>query len=177
MRPSLWSESALLLKARARSMVSKNLLKSASPREGINEASASPFSFITWRNCVSERSIIVFGICESLPAKHHPVKAAFPRKTCEKAGIDTNVRDIIPFQKKRTATGTMLKEISALKFNDKGLVPAIAQDIRTGEVLMMAWMNAEALEKTVQTGKAHYFSRSRDSLWLKRDFRQLPGGS
>jgi len=61
----------------------------------------------------------------------------------------------------------MLKEISALKFNDKGLVPAIAQDIRTGEVLMMAWMNAEALEKTVQTGKAHYFSRSRDSLWLK----------
>lgn len=61
----------------------------------------------------------------------------------------------------------MLNEISSLKFNDKGLVPAIAQDERTGEVLMMAWMNAEALEKTVQTGKAHYYSRSRSSLWLK----------
>lgn len=61
----------------------------------------------------------------------------------------------------------MLNEIGALKFNDKGLVPAIAQDVRTGEVLMMAWMNAEALEKTVQTGKAHYYSRSRNSLWLK----------
>lgn len=61
----------------------------------------------------------------------------------------------------------MLTEISSLKFNDQGLVPAIAQDIRTGEVLMMAWMNAEALEKTISTGKATYYSRSRNSLWLK----------
>ncbi|CAG1066147.1 phosphoribosyl-ATP pyrophosphohydrolase / phosphoribosyl-AMP cyclohydrolase [uncultured bacterium] len=57
--------------------------------------------------------------------------------------------------------------ISALKFNEKGLVPAIAQDASTGEVLMMAWMNAEAVEKTLSTGKAHYYSRSRNSLWLK----------
>ena len=61
----------------------------------------------------------------------------------------------------------MLNGINSINFNDKGLVPAIAQDEKTGEVLMMAWMNAESLEKTVQTGKAHYFSRSRNSLWLK----------
>lgn len=61
----------------------------------------------------------------------------------------------------------MLKDTGSIKFNDKGLVPAIAQDELTGEVLMMAWMNAESLEKTISTGKAHYFSRSRNSLWLK----------
>ena len=61
----------------------------------------------------------------------------------------------------------MLKDTGSIKFNDKGLVPAIAQDETTGEVLMMAWMNAESLEKTISTGKAHYFSRSRNSLWLK----------
>lgn len=61
----------------------------------------------------------------------------------------------------------MLTEINSLKFNEKGLVPAIAQDIRTGEVLMMAWMNAEALEETISTGKATYYSRSRNSLWRK----------
>lgn len=61
----------------------------------------------------------------------------------------------------------MLNGTNSIKFNDKGLVPAIAQDEKTGEVLMMAWMNAESLEKTVSTGKAHYYSRSRNSLWLK----------
>ena len=48
-----------------------------------------------------------------------------------------------------------------------GLVPAIAQDHQTGEVLMMAWMNQEAFEETVRTGKAVYFSRSRNKLWRK----------
>ncbi|AAS94597.1 phosphoribosyl-AMP cyclohydrolase [Nitratidesulfovibrio vulgaris] len=48
-----------------------------------------------------------------------------------------------------------------------GLVPAIAQDADTGEVLMMAWMNAEAFEMTLKTGEAHYFSRSRGRLWHK----------
>jgi phosphoribosyl-AMP cyclohydrolase len=48
-----------------------------------------------------------------------------------------------------------------------GLVPAIAQDADTGEVLMMAWMNAEAYEETVRTGRACYFSRSRNRLWRK----------
>ena len=48
-----------------------------------------------------------------------------------------------------------------------GLVPAIAQDADTGEVLMMAWMDVEAFEHTVRTGKATYFSRSRKRLWVK----------
>ena len=48
-----------------------------------------------------------------------------------------------------------------------GLVPAVAQDADTGEVLMLAWMNAEAFEETVRTGRAVYFSRSRGRLWRK----------
>ena len=47
------------------------------------------------------------------------------------------------------------------------LIPAIAQDAKTGEVLMLAYMNDEALAKTRETGKAHYWSRSRNKLWLK----------
>jgi len=54
-----------------------------------------------------------------------------------------------------------------LKFDDKGLITAIAQDHETNEILMLAFMNLEAIEKTVETGKAHYFSRSRGKLWLK----------
>lgn len=57
--------------------------------------------------------------------------------------------------------------IDNVKFDDKGLVPAIAQDSETGEVLMLAYMNREALEKSVETGLAHYFSRSRQKLWMK----------
>jgi phosphoribosyl-AMP cyclohydrolase len=48
-----------------------------------------------------------------------------------------------------------------------GLVPAIAQDVDTGEVLMLAWMNREAYEETLRTGRACYFSRSRGRLWRK----------
>ncbi len=58
-------------------------------------------------------------------------------------------------------------DISKIKFDSNGLVPAIAQDINTSEVLMMAYMNSEALEKTLSTGRAHYWSRSREKLWLK----------
>ncbi|MBI5049199.1 MAG: bifunctional phosphoribosyl-AMP cyclohydrolase/phosphoribosyl-ATP diphosphatase HisIE [Deltaproteobacteria bacterium] len=58
-------------------------------------------------------------------------------------------------------------DINTIKFDEKGLVPAIAQDYVTGDVLMMAYMNREALEKTLSTGRAHYFSRSRNKLWLK----------
>ena len=56
-----------------------------------------------------------------------------------------------------------------IKFNDQGLVPAIAQEATTGEVLMMAWMNEEALRATLETGRATYWSRSRDELWVKGD--------
>ena len=53
------------------------------------------------------------------------------------------------------------------KFNADGLIAAIAQDADTNEVLMLAWMNAEALAATLDTGRATYWSRSRQSLWVK----------
>jgi phosphoribosyl-ATP pyrophosphohydrolase/phosphoribosyl-AMP cyclohydrolase len=53
------------------------------------------------------------------------------------------------------------------KFNDQGLVPAVAQDARSGELLMLAWMNAEAWRKTLSTGEAHFWSRERNALWRK----------
>jgi phosphoribosyl-ATP pyrophosphohydrolase/phosphoribosyl-AMP cyclohydrolase len=57
--------------------------------------------------------------------------------------------------------------IDHIRYNDQGLVPAIAQDYLDGTVLMMAWMNRDALEKTLQTGQAWYWSRSRGELWHK----------
>ena len=56
---------------------------------------------------------------------------------------------------------------ATLRYNDQGLVPAIAQEAETGEVLMLAWMNAEALARTLETGRATYWSRSRQSFWVK----------
>lgn len=53
------------------------------------------------------------------------------------------------------------------KFNADGLIAAIAQDADTGEVLMMAWMNEQALRATLDTGRATYWSRSRQTLWIK----------
>lgn len=57
--------------------------------------------------------------------------------------------------------------IEQLKWTEDGLIPAIAQDHKSGRVLMMAWMNREALEKTIQEGRAIYWSRSRKKLWRK----------
>lgn len=54
-----------------------------------------------------------------------------------------------------------------LHYNDQGLIPAIVQDADTGQVLMMAWMNQEALETTLRTGQTHFWSRSRQTLWHK----------
>ena len=56
---------------------------------------------------------------------------------------------------------------SELKFDQYGLIPAIVQDMATKEILMVAWMNAEAFRMTKETGKAHFWSRSRQELWLK----------
>lgn len=58
-------------------------------------------------------------------------------------------------------------DIERIKYNDQGLVPAIAQDYLDGTVLMMAWMNRESLSKTLETGQAWYWSRSRQELWHK----------
>lgn len=57
--------------------------------------------------------------------------------------------------------------LNNLKFDANGLIPAIAQDHASGEVLMMAWMNRESLERTMATGRATYWSRSRQSFWVK----------
>ncbi|MDQ6951433.1 MAG: phosphoribosyl-AMP cyclohydrolase [Mariprofundales bacterium] len=57
--------------------------------------------------------------------------------------------------------------LDAIQFNDAGLVPAIAQEVSSGRVLMMAWMNAEAVTQTLATGFAHYYSRSRQCQWKK----------
>ena len=57
--------------------------------------------------------------------------------------------------------------LDAITFDAKGLVPAIAQQHDSGEVLMMAWMNREAVARTLSTGEVHYWSRSRAALWHK----------
>ena len=57
--------------------------------------------------------------------------------------------------------------LSRLVFNDQGLIPVVTQDNATGEVLMFAWMDQAALERTVATGQMTYFSRSRGELWIK----------
>jgi phosphoribosyl-AMP cyclohydrolase len=57
--------------------------------------------------------------------------------------------------------------ISQINFNEVGLVPVIAQDSSSNEVLMLAWMNAEAVQLTIDTGLATYFSRSRNKIWVK----------
>jgi phosphoribosyl-AMP cyclohydrolase len=54
-----------------------------------------------------------------------------------------------------------------LRFNADGLVPVIAQEAETGEVLMLAWMNAEAVRRTLATGRVTYWSRSRQAFWVK----------
>ena len=54
-----------------------------------------------------------------------------------------------------------------LKFDANGLIPAIIQEQKTGRVLMMAWMNRASLEKTIATGKTHFWSRSRQKFWMK----------
>lgn len=57
--------------------------------------------------------------------------------------------------------------IPELKYDDKGLIPAIIQDVNSNEVLMMAYMNKTSLEKTLETGKTHFWSRSRQKYWMK----------
>ena len=54
-----------------------------------------------------------------------------------------------------------------LKFDSNGLIPAIIQEQKSGRVVMMAWMNRASLEKTIETGKTHFWSRSRQKFWMK----------
>jgi phosphoribosyl-AMP cyclohydrolase len=64
---------------------------------------------------------------------------------------------------------TLDEMLAVVTFNDDGLVPAIAQDVDNGDVLMMAWMNAESLRRTLTEGRMVYWSRSRQELWRKGD--------
>ncbi|SFV67705.1 Phosphoribosyl-AMP cyclohydrolase [hydrothermal vent metagenome] len=57
--------------------------------------------------------------------------------------------------------------LEKIKFDDKGLIPVIAQDVKTNEILMFAWMNKEALELSLKNNQAVYYSRSRQKLWFK----------
>ncbi len=57
--------------------------------------------------------------------------------------------------------------LDAVKFDERGLVPVVIQDANSGEVLTLAWANREALERTLQTGQTHLYSRSRQALWKK----------
>jgi phosphoribosyl-AMP cyclohydrolase / phosphoribosyl-ATP pyrophosphohydrolase len=61
----------------------------------------------------------------------------------------------------------MLPDLNVLQFNNEGLIPAIVQDVVTGQVLMLAYMNRQSLEQTLDTGLAHYWIRSRATLWQK----------
>ena len=61
----------------------------------------------------------------------------------------------------------MMFDPTTLRFDAQGLIPCIAQDAETGEVLMMAWMNAESVARTLETGKVTYWSRSREAFWVK----------
>ena len=61
----------------------------------------------------------------------------------------------------------MAFDAASLKYDDKGLVPCIAQDAATGEVLMFAWMNAASVARTLETGRVTYWSRSRQAFWVK----------
>ncbi len=61
----------------------------------------------------------------------------------------------------------MVFDPATLEYNEAGLIPAIAQDAESGEVLMMAWMNAESVARTLESGKVTYWSRSRQSFWVK----------
>ena len=68
---------------------------------------------------------------------------------------------------KYVISSTEVFNISDIKFNEKGLIPVVAQCAQSGKVLMMAWMNKEAIKKTIETKDMFYFSRSRQKLWQK----------
>ncbi|WP_425082812.1 phosphoribosyl-AMP cyclohydrolase [Ruegeria profundi] len=70
-------------------------------------------------------------------------------------------------QKVFVMSDTVTFDPSNLKYNEAGLIPAIAQDHASGEVLMMAWMNQQAVERTLETRCVTYWSRSRQAFWIK----------
>lgn len=84
---------------------------------------------------------------------------------CERAAVTQGHEATLTLASEPTRT--TMSWIDAVRFDDKGLVPAIAQEAVSRDVLMVAWMDREALQRTVATGEAHYFSRSRQRIWHK----------
>lgn len=76
--------------------------------------------------------------------------------------MESNSNSII-----KPVSQTIKTDFSIFKLNSAGLIPVIVQDYKTNEVLMLAYMNEEAYNKTIETKIMHYYSRSRQSLWLK----------
>lgn len=68
-----------------------------------------------------------------------------------------------------TPITTLEQELALIKYNSEGLVPVVTQDMKTMQVLMMAWMNAETLRMTLAEGRMVYYSRSRQEVWRKGD--------
>lgn len=77
--------------------------------------------------------------------------------------MNSNNQFAPPGDKNALETGTSLTP----KFDADGLLPAVVTDVASGDVLMLAYMNEEALRRTISTGQAHFWSRSREELWLK----------
>ncbi len=73
----------------------------------------------------------------------------------------------LEFHRRRSVEQVEVGFELAPKFDADGLIPCVTSDAQSGEVLMLGWMNAEALRLTIETGEAHYFSRSRQALWHK----------
>lgn len=71
------------------------------------------------------------------------------------------------FSKRESVKEVEEGRLLAPKFDEHGLIPAVTTDIKSGELLMLGYMNAEAFERTIETGEAHYWSRSRKCLWHK----------
>jgi ribonuclease HI/phosphoribosyl-AMP cyclohydrolase len=87
---------------------------------------------------------------------NQPHKPEISQNRLETRAVDSSLEQL-----------TVEQLLAKLKFDAKGLIPAIAQDAQDGTVLMMAWMNAESITLTIQTGEVHYWSRSRSELWHK----------
>lgn len=117
------------------------------------------------RSCSKE--VTTFKVCRYLSPFGRRAAAVVLGNT-KTMTLDTgNVRDPLAPGRWDGANINTAELISDIKFNRDGLVPAIAQQYDTGEVLMMAWMNEESVAETMRCGRAVYYSRSRQKLWRK----------
>jgi phosphoribosyl-AMP cyclohydrolase len=74
---------------------------------------------------------------------------------------------MVEYLSKKITSSRGMTMIPELKYDDKGLIPAIIQDVKNNEILMMAYMDRTSLQRTIETGKTHFWSRSRQKYWMK----------